>query len=116
VLFSIAHFAADPWLVAYYFMFGVSASIAARGTGGLEAPVLIHSVNNVLLFLPTILMDQLDESFDRSAGSGGPFMLIPIAVCLAAALFSTWWARRHGLVTRASRPLKVAEDRQLTAG
>ena len=106
-LFSIAHFAADAWLIAYYFVFAASASLAARGTGGLEAPVLIHAVNNVLLLVPVALSAEMDKSFDRSEGTGGPFMLVPMALCLAAALFATWWGRRYGLTTRAPRPRKA---------
>ena len=94
-LFALAHLAGDPWLIAYYFIFGVSMSLAARGTGGLEAPILIHATNNVLIFLPAVLLGQLDDGLDRSAGTGGPFMLIPIALCLAAAGISTLWARRN---------------------
>ena len=100
-VFALAHLAADPWLIAYYFIFGVSGSIAARGTGGLEAPVLVHAVNNVLILIPAALLGQLEKGIDRSAGAGGPFILVPIAMCLAAALFSTWWARRNGIVTSA---------------
>ena len=100
-LFSLAHLAGDPWLIAYYFIFGVSMSLAARGTGGLEAPILIHATNNVLLFLPAILLGQLDQGIDRSAGTGGPFMLVPMALCLAAAGISTLWARRNRVQTTA---------------
>jgi len=110
-LFSIAHFAADVWLIAYYLVFAASASLAARGTGGLEAPVLVHIVNNVLLLVPVALSGEMDKSFDRSEGAGGPFMLIPMALCLGAAAFSIWWGRRYGLVTRAPRPLKVRDER-----
>ena len=98
-LFALAHLAGDPWLIAYYFIFGVSMSLAARGTGGLEAPILIHATNNVLLFLPAILLGQLDQGIDRSAGTGGPFMLVPMALCLAAAGISTLWARRNRVQT-----------------
>jgi membrane protease YdiL (CAAX protease family) len=106
-LFCVAHFAADPWLIAYYFVFGVSASITARLTGGLEAPVLIHVANNVLLLVPAVLLGQLDEGFDRSVGTGGPFMIAPMLVVLGAALLSGWWARRNRVATMAPRPAKV---------
>lgn len=101
-LFALAHLAGDPWLIAYYFIFGASMSLAARGTGGLEAPILIHATNNVLIFLPAVLLGQLDAGIDRSAGTGGPFMLIPMALCLAAAGISTLWARRARVQTTAS--------------
>ncbi|MFB2581224.1 lysostaphin resistance A-like protein [Herbiconiux sp. P15] len=103
-VFATAHLAGDVWLIAYYFVFGASASLAARGTGGLEAPVLVHATNNLLLLLPTALMSQTDQVFERDAGTGGPFMLIPMALCLGAALFSTWWGRRAGITTRAPLP------------
>ena len=108
-LFALAHLAGDPWLVAYYFTFGVSMSLAARGTGGLEAPILIHATNNVLIFLPAVLLGQLETGIDRSAGTGGPFMLLPMALCLAAAGLSTWWARRNRVQTTApaiERPVR----------
>ena len=103
-VFASAHVAGDPWLIAYYFVFGASASLAARGTGGLEAPVLVHATNNVLLFIPTVLMSQTDQVFERGAGTAGPFMLLPMAMCVGAALFSIWWGRRAGLVTSAPYP------------
>jgi membrane protease YdiL (CAAX protease family) len=103
-IFASAHLAGDPWLIAYYFVFGVSLSFAARGTGGLEAPVLIHATNNVLLLVPTALMSQTDSVFQREAGTAGPFMLLPMALCVAAALFSTWRAKRNHVVTSAPLP------------
>jgi membrane protease YdiL (CAAX protease family) len=108
-IFTLAHAAADPWLIAYYFVFGVSASLAARATGGLEAPVLVHVTNNVLLLVPVVLTGQMEQSFDRSVGTGGPFMLLPMAVCLLAAGIVAWWGRRNGVVTRAARPQKVVK-------
>ena len=106
-LFATAHFAADPWLIAYYVVFAVSASLAARGTGGLEVPILVHVINNLLLLVPVALAGQVDDSFDRSAGTGSAFLLIPMGLCLAAAAFSIWWGRRSGVVARAPRPDKV---------
>jgi membrane protease YdiL (CAAX protease family) len=103
-VFATAHLAGDPWLIAYYFVFGASLSITARGTGGLEAPILIHVTNNVLLLVPTALMSQTDQVFQRDAGTGGPFMLVPMAVCVLAAVLSTWWARRNHIVTSAPYP------------
>jgi membrane protease YdiL (CAAX protease family) len=103
-VFASVHFAGDPWLIAYYFVFGASMSFAARGTGGLEAPVLIHATNNVLLLVPTALMSQTDQVFERGDGAGGPFMLIPMALCVAAAVVSTWWGRRNGVVSTAPLP------------
>ncbi|MGG7465615.1 lysostaphin resistance A-like protein [Plantibacter sp. YIM 135347] len=105
-LFALAHAAADPWLIAYYLVFGASMPLAARGTGGLEAPVLIHATNNVLLLIPTALMSQTDQIFDRGVGTGSAWMLIPMALCVAAALVSIWWGRRNGVASRAPLPVR----------
>ncbi|MGV8884560.1 MAG: CPBP family intramembrane glutamic endopeptidase [Microbacteriaceae bacterium] len=110
-LFGLAHLAGDPWLIAYYFLFGVSMSIAARWSGGLEAPILIHTVNNVFIFLPAVLFGQLDEGIDRSDGAGGPFVLLPIGMCLLAAAITAWRARRNGVMLEGVPPLTVPQER-----
>jgi hypothetical protein len=72
--------------------------------------VLIHALNNTLLFIPTVLLGQMSQSFDRSAGTGGPFMLLPMAVVLGSALLTGWWARRNRVETVAPRPLTAKEE------
>lgn len=96
-LFCAFHFAGDPWLIAYYFLFGVALSIAAHGSGGLEGSVLVHAANNVVLFVPTAITGGFDAGIDRSMGAGGPFMLVPMVVILAAGLFVAMRARRSGV-------------------
>lgn len=103
-LFGVIHFAGDPWLIAYYILFGAAMSIAAHATGGLEAPVLIHAVNNALIFLPAAFLGGLDEGIDRSMGAGGPFMLLPMAVVLLGAVVAWRWARRAGVTVAAVPP------------
>ena len=103
-VFCTAHLAGDPWLIAYYFLFGAAMSVAAWGTGGLEAPIVIHATNNVLIFQPAALLGGLDEGIDRSAGTGGPIMLVPMAMVLGAAAIAWWWGRRSKLVVEAVPP------------
>ena len=114
-LFCLAHAAGDPWLIAYYFTFGASMSIAARFSGGLEAPMLVHATNNVLIFIPAVLFGQLDEGIDRSDGAGGPFMLFPMAMCLAAAGFTALWARRYRVETTSAPLVTVKMEKALAA-
>lgn len=94
LLFMVAHGAGDPWLNAYYFTFGVAMSVAAWRTGGLEVPILIHVSNNLFALLPIALFGDVGSVFERSAGSGGPLVLIPIATMVVAVLFMEWWSRR----------------------
>ncbi len=96
VLFSLAHFATDGWLIAYYLVFGIAMSLLTQLTGGLEAATLVHAANNVLLFLVSTFTGQMSEGMDRSAGVGGPFMLAPMVVVagIAAVLIALGrWAR-----------------------
>lgn len=111
VLFGLAHFAGDPWLIAYYVLFGAAMSIAVWGSGGIEAAVLIHATNNVLIFLGAAFTGALEQGIDRSAGTGGPVVLIPIFMVLLAAVITTWLARRNGIERVAPQPLTVAEER-----
>lgn len=98
VIFTVSHGAGDPWLIAYYFVFGVGLSLIVWRTGGLEVAVLIHTVNNFLLFVITILSGgDLSQSFDRSAGVGDAGMLVPMAMMAATVTVIWWWARRHGV-------------------
>jgi membrane protease YdiL (CAAX protease family) len=98
LIFMVAHAATDPWLIAYYFVFGVALGIVAWRTGGLEAPVLIHVVNNVVFLVPAALFGDLSEAFDRGPGAGGPWVLLPMAAMTVAVLVVEWWSRRNRIV------------------
>lgn len=97
LLFMVAHLASDPWLIAYYFVFGVSLSVVTWRTGGLESSVLVHAANNVLLFIPVALFMGGELNMDRSAGVGGPFMLLPMGMMVLVAVLLSWLARRKQL-------------------
>jgi membrane protease YdiL (CAAX protease family) len=101
VIFTLAHGAADLWLIAYYLLFGVSMSIVVWRTGGLEAAVLIHTVNNVFLFAVAITSGQdLGAGLDRSAGTGGTFMLIPMLLLVIIAGVLWRWSDRNAVDRR----------------
>ena len=104
IVFALVHFAADPWLIAYYLVFAVAMSLIVRATGGLEVAVLIHALNNVLLLGPAIVLSSLEESFDRGVGSAGPLVLVPMAVIAIITAVVVRWAPRFGAVSRAVVP------------
>ncbi|MET1007558.1 MAG: CPBP family intramembrane glutamic endopeptidase, partial [Propionibacteriaceae bacterium] len=93
LVFMAAHGAGDPWLNVYYFLFGAAMSLLVWRTGGLEAAVVVHAVNNMMAFGIVILAGQ-EINLDRSAGTGGAFMLVPMAVLLIVALLLSLLARR----------------------
>lgn len=96
-IFSIVHFAADPWLIAYYFLFGVGLSILTQRTGGLESGIAIHTANNLFLLAVSALAGQMDAGFDRSAGVGSPVLLLPIVMLAVVIAILSWLARRRRL-------------------
>lgn len=102
LLFMVAHFALDPWLIAYYFLFGVSCSVVTWRTGGLEASIALHVTNNVVLLLTAALFMGGEVDMDRSLGTGGPFMLAPIGMMVLVAILVSWWAGRRQLTRTAS--------------
>lgn len=96
--FMAAHLATDPWLLAYYFVFGACLSVITWRTGGLEVAVLVHAVNNLVFLGSVALFGGGELSMDRSVGSGGPEMLVLMAVgVLTAAVVGRWAGRRRTL-------------------
>ena len=113
--FMSLHLAQDVWLNAYYLVFGVAMSWLVWRSGGLEAAVAVHVVNNMTA---EALMPFTDFSgmMDRSAGAGDATVLIGMGVMVAATALLTWQARRRGLTT-ASAPGRAqveAAGRQVT--
>lgn len=93
LIFMLAHGAGDPWLNVYYFTFGACMSILVWRTGGLEMNSVVHIVNNMMAFGVVILSGQ-EINLDRSAGTGGAFMLLPMAVLVIVTIVLSWLSRR----------------------
>lgn len=112
--FAGLHLAADPWLNAFYLLVGVTMSILVWRTGGLEAAVALHVVNN-LLSLMIVPFTGLDGIFDRGAGAGDPWVLLPAGAVVVSAALMLWQARRLRLTSATApgappRPTMVRSD------
>lgn len=111
LLFMVAHFALDPWLNLYYFTFGAALCLITWRTGGLEAAVVLHAVNNVVAFvLGVALRHDLNAGFDRSVGAASPVMLLPCALLLIVAAL-VWWRTPHPARSRPTPGADVAGNR-----
>ena len=100
--FGLVHAATDPWLIAYYTLFGVSAAAITVLSGGLEAAIAFLVANNLVNMLIAVLFaDGGNITIDRSAGSGGPTMVLMIAADLLAVLVGGLLVRRHRAAQRA---------------
>jgi membrane protease YdiL (CAAX protease family) len=79
LLFAAAHGPQDPLTFLDRFAFGLTASAVVWLTGGLEAAIALHAVNNVLVF---VLAGALGEGVATEAvpaGSGLAFAVLSLA-------------------------------------
>ncbi|WIY83514.1 CPBP family intramembrane glutamic endopeptidase [Propionimicrobium sp. PCR01-08-3] len=113
-LFMFAHMAEDPWLNAYYFFFGAASCVLVWRTGGLEASIVMHVVNNVLSE-STMPFTDISDMFDRSAGAAGPEVLIGIGVITLATVLICWWAKKRG-IERVAAPAESMADPVIAFG
>ena len=113
VIFMLAHGAGDPWLIGFYFFFGVMLSLVTWRTGGLEVAVLLHATNNLVAFGSGIILGQdLSSALDRSNGTGSPAVLLP-AAALVLSVVGVWlWAR----VNKVQRTFTPEPEPALPAG
>ena len=79
-LFSLAHAPGDVVTFLDRFAFGLAASAVVWLTGGLEAAIVLHAVNNVLVFLLAGSLGDGVATQELPAGIG----LLSLAVSLAA--------------------------------
>ncbi|MGL5406413.1 MAG: lysostaphin resistance A-like protein [Propionibacteriaceae bacterium] len=95
-IFMALHLAADIWLNIFYFSFGLIASLIVWRTGGLEATIAIHVVNN-LVSEWSVPFTDISGMFNRSSGVANWTVLFPIFTLLLAAVIIEYLARRMGI-------------------
>lgn len=96
LLFALAHGAQDPPIFFDRFAFGVVAGVLVLVTGGLEAAIAMHVLNNLLAFGLALAFTDMSSALNPTAGTWWtlPSTLTQSLVYLALA----WWAaRRMGL-------------------
>ncbi|MEO6019809.1 MAG: CPBP family intramembrane glutamic endopeptidase [Knoellia sp.] len=97
-LFAAAHGSADPWILIELGSLAVAGCWLAWRTGGLEAVIVLHVVNNVLVMTTGILFGGLEASFVDGESAGSPLsagMNVVATAMVTAALL--WLARRRGV-------------------
>lgn len=98
-LFILGH-GYDVWGAASVGVFALVAAWLAWRTGGLEAAISLHIVNNVLIFLFGSV-----GLVDANATSGTPVDLLASAAAMAVyALLAARWAARLGIARTAIAP------------
>ncbi|MBR8740829.1 CPBP family intramembrane glutamic endopeptidase [Nocardiopsis sp. MG754419] len=108
LLFGLVHFASDPWLSFYYTWLGFVFGTMALVTRGLEAPIALHAVNNVVALGSGVLLSGGGPLVvDRAASGGNESMIIvlvfvPTQVLIVGILYLA--ERRHTARGRGASP------------
>jgi membrane protease YdiL (CAAX protease family) len=113
VLFSLAHGSLDIWVLGNIGCFAVAACLATWRTGGLEAGIAMHAVNNLLAFFVAIVLGGWTNVFVGSDTKGTVVQFLLSLLVHGVALALIWWrAGRQGL-PYLSRPSVPAAPPQL---
>ncbi|TCN35808.1 membrane protease YdiL (CAAX protease family) [Kribbella orskensis] len=96
-LFVSAH-GYTGWAMADIFLFAMVIGWLTIRTGGLEAAITLHALNNLAAFLLPAAMGQLDGWADQG---GAPWTLLVVDIpCLAFYAFAvSWLAKRRQLLS-----------------
>jgi hypothetical protein len=101
VAFSAAHGSPDPWILGSIGCLAVAAGIAAWRTGGLEAGIAMHAINNLLAFSAVLTLGGWEEAFVSPETEGTPaIFVLSVGVHAVALALILWQARRTGLERR----------------
>ena len=112
LLFALAHGAQDAPIFFDRFAFGVVAGVLVILTGGLEAGIAMHVLNNWLAFGIALAFGDMDSALNPSGGSWWsiPVTLTQSLVYLALAVYV---ARRMGVRTRTDRAILEGPTRRV---
>jgi membrane protease YdiL (CAAX protease family) len=97
LLFAFAHGQQDPWLFVDRLGFGLIACWLVWRTGGLEAGIALHAVNNLSVFVIAMAQGQLQDSVTVTAAGLGE-VLYDVITLLIAGVIIVLLARRRQLV------------------
>jgi membrane protease YdiL (CAAX protease family) len=98
LLFALAHGVQDPPVFIDRFAFGLVAGVLVIVTGGLEAGIALHVLNNWAFFTLSLVFGDISEALAPVAGT---WWLLPGTLVQSLAFLGlvTWAARRRGLET-----------------
>lgn len=94
VVFMLMHSADDTFLNIFYFCFGMIACWLTWRTGGLEAAIAVHMVNNMTSMI-TLPFSDISEMFDRAEGAAdlatlGVSMIGPVLAVIIVEFLYRW--------------------------
>lgn len=99
LLFALAHGTQEPALFADRFAFGLVASWLVWRTGGLEASIVLHVVNNVVSLGWTAATGSIEESLTLSS-LDWPYAVLDVTMMVVYAAAVDRLARRWNMAVR----------------
>ncbi|PKH44263.1 hypothetical protein SAMN05192575_102305 [Nocardioides alpinus] len=99
LIFALFHgFSQDAPVFFDRFAFGVVAGILVIRTGGLEAAIAMHVLNNFLAFGLALAFGDLTTALNATGGSSWWMILSTLTQSLVYLALATWVARAMGMV------------------
>ncbi|MGV9761887.1 CPBP family intramembrane glutamic endopeptidase [Streptomyces tricolor] len=116
VLFAAAHGWGTPWGFADLVVFGVAAGWLTWRTGGLEASIALHTVNNLFAFgVSAAVVDGLNSDETAADANWQVVALDVLSIALYTAAVA-WWLRRRRLDRTAPAPQPPAQPPAFAPG
>jgi uncharacterized protein len=103
VVFALAHTSLDPWILIDLGSFATAAVLLTWRTGGLEAAVALHVVNNVIVLILSILTTGLQDAFITPDTTSDPLTTVISFVALVVTSAVIWWLAGRRGVARSTR-------------
>jgi CAAX protease family protein len=103
LLFAFAHGSQNLPLFVDRFCFGLVAGGLVLFTGGLEAGIAMHIVNNVVVLALAAAVGQLPQTLGTSEASWS-LVVLDLGQFALFALLVVWWSRRTRLVSKTPGP------------
>lgn len=99
--FALAHTSLDPWVLLDLGGMAVACCYLTWRTGGLEAAVVLHVVNNLVIILGLTMLGGLSDAYvteetTSTAASGG----LGVAATFVMTAILLWLARRTGVAPK----------------
>lgn len=99
ILFGLAHGSMDPWILGSLMIFAAATGILTWRSGGLEAAIALHTLNNMLVMHLTLIMGGFDESFiGADTSSTFPDLVATLIGHAIVVAVVWWWLKRRGVV------------------
>lgn len=107
--FAAAHGSPDPWVLGELAVFSLAASVMTWRTGGLEAAIVMHTVNNVGIDVIVNTVGGFEEAMVGAETTSSPVsFLVSLVLHGIAVVLVLWQARRAGVDRRFRPPTAAA--------